>query len=198
MWAPSSTSSIPTMSAISTATPPWPRPISSRNSTSTDGRLSVPDKQVSGTLPGGKPASGDGAGDVLLRTEGLSKHYPGVDALVDVDFDLRAGEVHALFGENGAGKSTLISILAGANSPTRGRVLFQGQPVAFADVGEARARGIAAVFQEFSLVPQLSIAENLFLGDEPTYRGPLGGFVDRKRELKGARELLARLGFALD
>src|SRR5262249_31969715 len=162
------------------------------------GRLSDPDKQVPGTLPGGKAASGDGAGEVLLRTEGLSKHYPGVDALVDVDFDLRAGEVHALFGENGAGKSTLISILAGANSPTRGRVLFQGQPVAFADVGEARARGIAAVFQEFSLVPQLSIAENLFLGDEPTYRGPLGGFVDRKRELKGARELLARLGFALD
>ena len=153
-----------------------------------------------GALPGGVPkdAAGGGAGGLLLKTEGLSKHYPGVDALVDVDFDLRAGEVHALFGENGAGKSTLISILAGANSPTRGRVLFRGQPATFADVGEARAQGIAAVFQEFSLVPQLSIAENLFLGDEPRYRGPLAGFVDRKRELKGARELLARLGFALD
>jgi ribose transport system ATP-binding protein len=146
--------------------------------------------------PGGVPkdAAGGGAGSLLLKTEGLSKHYPGVDALVDVDFDLRAGEVHALFGENGAGKSTLISILAGANQPSRGRVLFAGQPVVFADVGEARARGIAAVFQEFSLVPQLSIAENLFLGAEPTR----AGLVDRKAELKLARALLERLGFALD
>jgi ribose transport system ATP-binding protein len=153
-----------------------------------------------GALPGGVPkdAAGSGAGSLLLQTEGLSKHYPGVDALVDVDFDLRAGEVHALFGENGAGKSTLISILAGANQPSRGRVLFAGQPITFADVGETRSRGIAAVFQEFSLVPQLSIAENLFLGDEPTLRGPLGGFIDRKAELKLARALLERLGFALE
>jgi len=160
-----------------------------------------PSEPEAGTLPRGVPsdAAGGRAGRLLLQTEGLSKHYPGVDALVDVDFDLRAGEVHALFGENGAGKSTLISILAGANQPSRGRVLFAGQPVAFADVGEARARGIAAVFQEFSLVPQLSIAENLFLGDEPTYRGPLGGgLVDRKAELKLARALLEPLGFALD
>jgi ribose transport system ATP-binding protein len=154
---------------------------------------------TAGTPPGGaSDASGSGAGGLLLETEGLSKHYPGVDALVDVDFDLRPGEVHALFGENGAGKSTLISILAGANQPSRGRVLFQGRPAAFADVGAARARGIAAVFQEFSLVPQLSIAENLFLGDEPTGGGLLGGFLDRKGELKLARALLARLGFDLD
>jgi ribose transport system ATP-binding protein len=179
----------------------------------TEPRKPAPEPEA-GTFPGGVPGgaagsgppdgetSDAGVGGLLLQTEGLSKHYPGVEALVDVDFDLRPGEVHALFGENGAGKSTLISILAGANPPSRGRVLFRGQPVAFADVGEARARGIAAVFQEFSLVPQLSIAENLFLGDEPTRRGllgsPLGGFIDRKSELKLARELLGRLGFALD
>ncbi len=147
---------------------------------------------ASGDPPAGGPRSG--AGDLLLQTVGLSKHYPGVDALVDVDFELKAGEVHALFGENGAGKSTLISILAGANPASGGRILFAGREIAFADVGEARARGIAAVFQEFSLVPQLTVAENLFLGAEPTR----GGFVDRRLELKLARELLHRLGFALD
>ena len=83
-----------------------------------------------------------GAGTLLLETKGLSKHYPGVDALVDVDFELRPGEVHALFGENGAGKSTLISILAGANTPTRGEIRFRGAPLVHADVGAARARGI--------------------------------------------------------
>jgi ribose transport system ATP-binding protein len=124
----------------------------------------------------------------------LSKHYPGVDALVDVDFELKPGEVHALFGENGAGKSTLISILAGANQPTRGEIRFRGAPLTLADVGAARARGISAVFQEFSLVPQLTVAENLFLGDEPVR----GGFLDRRNELKHARALLERLGFPLE
>ncbi|HET6619967.1 MAG TPA: sugar ABC transporter ATP-binding protein [Dongiaceae bacterium] len=134
-----------------------------------------------------------GAGTPLLRTEGLTKHYPGVDALVDVDFELAAGEVHALFGENGAGKSTLISILAGANRPTRGQVYANGTPVDFAGVREARAHGISAVFQEFSLVPQLTVAENLFLGAEPTRHG----LLDRGGEIKRAQELLERLGFPL-
>jgi len=135
-----------------------------------------------------------GAGSLLLETRGLSKHYPGVDALVDVDFELKPGEVHALFGENGAGKSTLISILAGANTPTRGEIHFRGAPLTLADVGAARACGISAVFQEFSLVPQLTVAENLFLGDELVRHG----FLDRRNELKRARELLERLGFPLD
>ena len=135
-----------------------------------------------------------GAGSPLIETRALSKHYPGVDALVDVDFELRPGEVHALFGENGAGKSTLISILSGANQPTRGELRFKGEAVAFADVGQARARGISAVFQEFSLVPQLTVAQNLFLGDEPMR----GGLLDRRAESRRARELLQRLGFPLD
>ncbi len=148
--------------------------------------------QVPPTAPAGAVLAG-GAGIPLLRTEGLTKHYPGVDALVDVDFELAGGEVHALFGENGAGKSTLISILAGANPPTRGQVYANGEPVSFANVREARARGISAVFQEFSLVPQLTVAENLFLGAEPTRHG----LLDRSGEIKRAQELLERLGFPL-
>ncbi|HJR22824.1 MAG TPA: sugar ABC transporter ATP-binding protein, partial [Dongiaceae bacterium] len=154
----------------------------------TNGQLQVPP-----TAPAGGAAFPGGAGHPLLRTEGLTKHYPGVDALVDVDFELAPGEVHVLFGENGAGKSTLISILAGANQPTRGRLYANGAPVSFAGVREARARGISAVFQEFSLVPQLTIAENLFLGAEPTRHG----ILDRGSEIKRAQELLERLGFPL-
>ena len=155
----------------------------------TDGQLH---SQVPPTAPAGVVLAG-GAGIPLLRTEGLTKHYPGVDALVDVDFELAPGEVHVLFGENGAGKSTLISILAGANPPTRGQVYVSGEPVTFAGVREARARGISAVFQEFSLVPQLTVAENLFLGAEPTKHG----LLDRGGENRKAQELLERLGFPL-
>jgi ribose transport system ATP-binding protein len=148
--------------------------------------------QVPPTAPAGAVLTG-GAGIPLLRTEGLTKHYPGVDALVDVDFELAPGEVHVLFGETGAGKSTLTSILAGANQPTRGQLYANGEPVTFAGVREARARGISAVFQECSLVPQLTVAENLFLGAEPTKHG----FLDRSGESKKAQELLERLGFPL-
>jgi ribose transport system ATP-binding protein len=139
-------------------------------------------------------ASKGGVGVSLMQTIGLSKHYPGVDALVDVDFDLRPGEVHALFGENGAGKSTLISILSGANQPSAGEIRFRGEAISLPDVGAARSRGISAVFQEFSLVPQLTVAQNLFLGDEPVRHG----LLDRHAESKRAREALESLGFPLD
>lgn len=130
----------------------------------------------------------------LLRARGLTKHFPGVSALDGVDFDLRHGEVHVLFGENGAGKSTLISLLAGANVPTAGQIEFEGRPVALRSVREARALGISAVFQEFSLVPTLSVADNLLLGDEPTRHGLLRRGQLRER----ARELLQRLDFHID
>lgn len=136
---------------------------------------------------------GGGSAAPLLKTQSLSKHYPGVDALVDVDFELKSGEVHVLFGENGAGKSTLISILAGANQPSKGRILMRGVPVALDDVHAARRRGISAVFQEFSLVPQLTVGENLFLGEEPT-RGP---FLDKVTQRREGMALLERLGFPL-
>jgi ribose transport system ATP-binding protein len=130
----------------------------------------------------------------LLETRGLTKHYPGVKALENVDFVLERGDVHVLFGENGAGKSTLISMLSGAQPPTAGTILFEGREVTLHSVRDARALGIRGVFQEFSLVPTLSVSENLFLGDEPVRHG----FVNRRELRARARDLLEALEFELD
>ena len=132
--------------------------------------------------------------DTLIETRALTNRYPGVVALNAVDFDLKAGEVHVLFGENGAGKSTLISMLAGATPPTSGTIRVEGAEVAFQSVADARVRGISAVFQEFSLVPTMTVAENIFLGDEPK-RGP---FTDRRGMVRRARDLFAELEFDID
>ncbi|TMM51873.1 sugar ABC transporter ATP-binding protein [Sulfitobacter sabulilitoris] len=130
----------------------------------------------------------------LIETRKLTKRYPGVVALDAVDFDLAEGEVHVLFGENGAGKSTLISMLAGAKAPTSGDILLNGQPVAFASVADAQAKGIYTVFQEFSLIPTLTVAQNIFLGWEPC-RGP---FVDHRAMRRRAAGMLGELGFDID
>jgi ribose transport system ATP-binding protein len=130
----------------------------------------------------------------LLQTMGLTKRFPGVVALSDMDFDLRAGEVHVLFGENGAGKSTLISLLAGAGEPSEGRIAINGEVVSFKSVHDARGHGVRTVFQEFSLVPQLTVEENMFLGQE--FR--LGPFLNKAALRRKAREILERLGFELD
>jgi ribose transport system ATP-binding protein len=133
------------------------------------------------------------AGAPLLRLEAMTKRFPGVLALDQVDFNLRPGEVHVLFGENGAGKSTLIAIAAGALRPDAGRLAFRGAPIQLHSVHHARSLGIGAVFQEFSLVPQMTVEENLFLGAEATRSGLLN-----KRELhRRAEAILARLGFPL-
>ena len=111
-------------------------------------------------------------------------------ALDAVDFDLRAGEVHVLFGENGAGKSTLISILAGAVQPTSGTLRFRNQPVALHSVNDARELGISAVFQEFSLIPQMTVEETLSrCGIQK------GAFLDRRRNREHAQEILDELDF---
>jgi ribose transport system ATP-binding protein len=130
-----------------------------------------------------------------LETEALTKRYPGVLALDGVDFALRRGEIHVLFGENGAGKSTLISILAGAQRPTSGQVRFTGRPIALESVRDARKLGVSAVFQEFSVVPTLTVAQNMFLGDEPRRGGLL---LDRARMRTAAREVLRELDFPID
>ncbi|MFV0282235.1 MAG: sugar ABC transporter ATP-binding protein [Castellaniella sp.] len=130
----------------------------------------------------------------LLRTVSLSKQYPGVLALDQMDFDVRAGEVHVLFGENGAGKSTLISLLAGANTPSGGEIRMRGERVRFATVHDARQQGISAVFQEFSLIPTLSVAQNLSLGEEPQR----GGLLSQAAVKQRASEMLADLGFEID
>lgn len=121
----------------------------------------------------------------------ISKTYPGVRALSEVDFTLLPGEVHVLFGENGAGKSTLISILSGVTQPTSGQMTLGGHEISFSSVTAAKAQGVYAVYQEFSLIPTLTVAENIFLGNEPM-RGP---FIDRGAIFRKAEALFQELGF---
>lgn len=128
--------------------------------------------------------------DQLLCAEGLSKRFPGVQALDHVDFELRPGEVHAVLGENGAGKSTLVKVLAGSLAPDSGRIMLEGQQVALKGAHHAALLGIRAVFQELSLVAQLTVAENLFLGREMTR----GAILQKKRMLALAAGALARAG----
>ena len=106
----------------------------------------------------------------------MSKHFPGVQALDDVSLEIRPGEVHVLLGQNGAGKSTLMKVLYGAYQPDRGEILVEGRPVRIASPAVGRRLGIAVIFQEFSLVPYLDLAQNIFLGREP--RGSLPGTID--------------------
>ena len=129
----------------------------------------------------------------LLELIGVSKQYPGVRALDSVNFTLERGEVHVLFGENGAGKSTLISIVAGAVQPTSGSLLIDGSPVSFASVHDARRKGVTTVFQEFSLVPSMTVEENLCLGNEATRFG----FIDRTAIRRRVRDVLDHLDFPL-
>ncbi|WP_432470513.1 sugar ABC transporter ATP-binding protein [Amphritea sp. HPY] len=130
----------------------------------------------------------------LLELKNITKRYPGVTALQDMQLTVMPGEVHILFGENGAGKSTLISTIAGVQHPTEGQILFKGEPTILNSVHEARDLGISAVFQEFSLVPQLTVAQNLFLGTEVQNYG----ILDKKENNRKAKEILDRLGFELE
>ncbi len=143
-------------------------------------------------MGGGDERPDDGRSP-LLEIEAITKRFPGVLALDRVGFDLRPGEVHVLFGENGAGKSTLISIVAGALRPESGVLRFRGRPIELHSVHHARSLGISAVFQEFSLVPQLTVEENLFLGAEQTR----GGLLNKRALHARADEILERLGFPL-
>ncbi|MFF2719796.1 sugar ABC transporter ATP-binding protein [Streptomyces sp. NPDC058011] len=128
--------------------------------------------------------------DELLRIEGLRKTFPGVVALDNVDFDLSRGEVHVLLGENGAGKSTLIKMLSGAYRPDRGRILAEGREVRINNAQDAERLGIATIYQEFNLVPDLTVAENIFLGRQPRRFG----LVDHRRMRADAEKLLRRVG----
>jgi ribose transport system ATP-binding protein len=135
--------------------------------------------------------------DFVLQLEGISKQFPGVKALDDVSFDLRRGEVHMLVGENGAGKSTLIKILAGAHRHDAGRIVINGQPTAIQSPAQALARGVSVIYQEFNLVPFLSVAQNIFLGREPRHpRTP--GLIDHGRMKAESQALLDSLGVDID
>jgi len=128
--------------------------------------------------------------DALLHLQGISKRYAGVRALDGADLTCHAGEIHAVLGENGAGKSTLIKTIAGVVQPDAGRILMEGAEVRLASPNTARDHGIACVFQELSLVPDLSVAENIFLSRPPRRRG----LIDARAQQDQALALLDMLG----
>lgn len=140
-------------------------------------------------------AATPGAGPPVLQALGVGKRFPGVVALDDVSFDLRAGEVHALVGENGAGKSTLIKVLTGVHRPDAGELRLAGEPVRFQRPFEAQQAGISTIYQEVNLVPLMSVARNIFLGREPRNRLRLIDFPRMNRE---AAALLDGFGVRVD
>ena len=126
----------------------------------------------------------------VLAMRGISKRYGGVRALQDAELTIEAGRIHAILGENGAGKSTLIKIIAGVVTPDEGRLLLDGAPVAFASPAAAQAAGIACIFQELSLIPDLSVADNVAISNPPKRFG----LIDRRVQRRVAEEALARAG----
>ncbi len=130
----------------------------------------------------------------LLEMKNISKSFPGVKALQNVDFQLLAGEIHALLGENGAGKSTLIKVLGGIYIAEEGEIIIDGKPVVINNVNAARDNGISIIHQELVLVPHMTVAENIFLGREPM--GTFG--VDNRRMIAEAQKMLDRFDLGID
>ncbi|WP_068310328.1 sugar ABC transporter ATP-binding protein [Polycladidibacter hongkongensis] len=124
--------------------------------------------------------------DTLLSMQGIYKSFAGVQALKDVKFSLKKGEVHALMGENGAGKSTLMKVLIGVHEADEGEIVYKGKPVKFESVLAAQEQGISMIFQELNLIPHLSVAENIFFAREPLK----SGIIDHKKMEADAAELL--------
>jgi len=136
------------------------------------------------------------AGRAVLEVQHLTVEFPGVRALDDVHFDVHYGEVHALVGENGAGKSTLLKVLGGVHSPTQGRLLLAGSPFAPARPSDAIAAGISVIYQEFTLFPDLTVAENVYIGREPISRRTRGIRYSEMRA--GCQRLFTALGVQVD
>ncbi len=134
----------------------------------------------------------DNRSDDILAMRGITKTFPGVAALQDVNLSVRRGEIHAICGENGAGKSTLMKVLSGVypHGSYDGEIVFEGEPCAFSGIRDSEQRGIVIIHQELALCAQLSIAENIFLGNEQTTRG----LIDWNRTNHEAEKLLARVG----
>ncbi|MCX6641156.1 MAG: sugar ABC transporter ATP-binding protein [bacterium] len=133
-------------------------------------------------------------GTPLLRLQGLRKVFPGVVAIGSASLELLRGEIHALVGENGAGKSTLIKVLTGVHRPDAGEIFLEGKSVAFDTPLEAQSAGLATIYQEFTLIPALTVRENLFLGRERSKHG----FIDASLEYQQAASLLQKLGLDVD
>ncbi|MGI9067696.1 MAG: sugar ABC transporter ATP-binding protein [Pyrinomonadaceae bacterium] len=131
----------------------------------------------------------------VLEMRHIRKTFPGVVALDDVDFDLRPGEVHILLGENGAGKSTLMKILSGAYQKSAGEIILDGAAVEIKNPKHAQTLGISTIYQEFNLIPHLSVGENIFLGREPAR---LPGLIDQRAIFQEATRALSGLGLTLN
>jgi inositol transport system ATP-binding protein len=131
----------------------------------------------------------------LLETRRIGKSFSGIRALEDVSFGIRPGEVHAVMGENGAGKSTLMRILAGVEKPDTGQIWFKGAPIHFRNAHEALRAGVVMIYQELLPLPNLSVAENIFLGQEPVSNRL--GWVDRETMHRKAEDVLGQLGVRL-
>ena len=116
----------------------------------------------------------------LFRMEGVSKRYGGVHALESADLEVKPGRIHAILGENGAGKSTLIKIMAGVVAPDEGRMFLDGRETSFASPAAANAAGIVCIFQELSLIPDLSVADNIVISNPPIWFG----MIDRNKQRK--------------
>jgi putative multiple sugar transport system ATP-binding protein len=130
--------------------------------------------------------------DTILSMRGITKEFPGVKALADVNFDVARGEIHSICGENGAGKSTLMKVLSGVypHGTYTGEIHYDGHEVKFRNIRESEHAGIAIIHQELALIPELTITENMFLGNEVAK----GGVISWPEATKRARELLARVG----
>jgi ribose transport system ATP-binding protein len=143
----------------------------------------------------GPEVAGDRDAGPVLSLEHVSKTYPGTRALIDVSFDLHAGEVHSLIGENGAGKSTLMKILAGVVAPDAGRIVLQGREHRHLTPRSALQLGISTIYQDADIVRSLSVADNIFLGQEPTRAREV---VDAREQRRVSRGLIEDLGVELD
>ncbi|HRN54840.1 MAG TPA: sugar ABC transporter ATP-binding protein [Agriterribacter sp.] len=132
----------------------------------------------------------------LLRAENISKSFPGVKALDNVQLHVEKGKVHAVMGENGAGKSTLMKILIGMYAPDAGEMIYKGRPVTFNSVHDALKAGFSMIHQELLPFPELSVAENIFMGNEPTTAIP--GWINRKKRNKDAQLLVDQLGVKIN
>ena len=131
----------------------------------------------------------------LLCVDGLTKQFPGVVALHGVSFQVGHAEIHGLLGENGAGKSTLLKIVSGAQAPDSGTILWDGQTIRIENPHAAQTLGIVSIYQEFNLVPTLTVAENIYIGREPLR---YGRFVDWPRMRAEARAITRRIGLMID
>lgn len=133
--------------------------------------------------------------DYIFELKNITKRFSGVEVLHQVPFSLLPGEVHALLGENGAGKSTLVKVMTGVHQPDGGEIFLNGVPTEFSDTRQSRQAGIAAIYQELSLFPDLDVAENIFVGRQPT---AAGGRIDWRKLYAEADKLLASLGVHLE